>query len=548
MDKNNGKQNNDFRELSEAEIENSSIFSKPQIEDVTPPKTKNIVARTFIAIAVVVALIASVLLINKFFGRSDLSSSSSDTSNVSSEVQEGISVVGINSNDITSIHLENSKGTIDFYPIKDKTDRDDDGVIDNDWYIKGIDKKYIDSESTLLTADDCAKVECLFKREIDASFDYGFDKPEAVVEVKHKGGKYTVTIGKKFNNGGIEGAYVKVSTKPQSVYIMSSQNIEYFSYDVAYYISSYANTKVEENDGNAEYFSSELDTFDYIKMSGEIVKVGDAQFEPYGRENSNLLYKMTKPTYTHVSGEKISEILNIMKDNLECSEVLYFGKDGIEQDTLEEYGLDKPKAVVEYKVGTTVVKLKFSENKDNSVYYNMQIEGEPAVYKVTKKSFVAFGYRRIDFANDWVFLDNIDGLKALTFNIDNKAYTFNIKSKETDDGTKLTVKYDGKTIKEDNFKNYYSYLTAIAPYLSETSLIEQRPDNCEQYFSVIVTTTDKIGDPDLNLTIYKLSDNDTRYYIELDGNPIGLCKKDYADMIVDNIQKLISNKEIEEIL
>lgn len=544
---NNYKKSDGFKELSDAEIEASSIFSKPQIEHKKPPKRKNIFLRTIISLGIVVLLIVAVLLVNKFFGKSAGSSQSS----ASEEVDETFKAVGISPNDITAVYLTNGYGKIEFYSKEGSNDNDSDGKADKDWYIKGIDEKYIDVESTYLTVGDCAGVEYLFERDFLEGTDYGFSKPEAIIDVKAKNGDYTITVGKKFENSSMKGAYLKLSTKQDKVYVLASDNVDYFTQDVSYYIDNVAPTAVPQTKNNSEYFADTLDSFDYVEFSGELVKAGNVRIEMYGRENSNLLYKMVSPTYTHVDGEKIGDLLSIMKEDLECSEVYYFNKDGIPDVVLKEYNLDNPQATVSYKAGDASVNIRLAQSETDKNYYAMVVDGVPAVYMVSRLSFEFFEYSRIDFATSSVVLENMDGLKAFSINIGGKDYTFDISKKvveeDGEETEELLVKYDGKTIKTENFSNYYSYVLAIIPYLSDSSLIE-KPADAEEYFSVKFIVKDGSKDSDLELKIYKMQSNANRYFIELDGEAIGLCNKDMADKVVKNIDNLINNKEIEAIL
>lgn len=541
---NQNNQNNGFKELSDAEIEASSIFSKPQIEHKKPPKQKNILLRTIIALGVVVLLIVMVLLINKFFGKSTLSSNSS----VESVESETFNAVGIDVDDITSVSLTNGYGTIEFYSKVGNNDNDSDGTVDKDWYIKGIDEKYIDLESTVLTVGDCASVEYLFERDEQEGTDYGFTDPEAIINIKAKSGDYIITVGKKFENSSMKGAYLKLSNKPNKIYVLAAENIDYFTQDISYYIDNMAPTAVPQTKNNGEYFADRLDSFDYVEFSGELVKAGDVRIEMYGRENSNLLYKMVSPQYTHVDGEKIGNLLSIMKEDLESGEVYYFNKDGIPEKVLKDYNLLKPQATITYQAGDAKVNIKLSQSATDKNYYAMVIDGVPAIYMVSRLNFEFFEYSRIDFATSSVVLENMDSLKALSLDIGGKNYTFDISKKVTEEAESVSVKYDGKTIKTENFSNYYAYLLAITPYLSDSSLITEKPSDAEMYFSAKFIGKDTTKDPDLVLNIYKVKSNDNRYFIELDGEAIGLCNKTMADKVVNNIDNLITNKEIEAIL
>ena len=43
-------------------------------------------------------------------------------------------------------------------------------------------------------------------------------------------------------------------------------------------------TNVPQTKNNGEYFSDQLDSFDYVEFSGELVKAGNVRIEMYGRE------------------------------------------------------------------------------------------------------------------------------------------------------------------------------------------------------------------------------------------------------------------------
>ncbi len=54
--------------------------------------------------------------------------------------------------------------------------------------------------------------------------------------------------------------------------------------------------------------------------------------------------------------------------------------------------------------------------------------------------------------------------------------------------------------------------------------LTKAPGGISKYFSVKLVPSG--SDSAITMTVYKIKDNSARYYIELDGTPIGLCEKD----------------------
>lgn len=534
----------DFKELTEEEINTSSVFSKPQIEH-KPEKEKaglGMAVKTVIALVVVVALIAATLLINKLFGTSDETSSTlsiADGSIASSGMTDyAVQVTDYTAEDVKSVSLENKNGEFEFYS------EEKDGNIS--WYIKGIDKKYINTTVTDLTIDDCACPRAALSRDYEEGYDYGFDKPEAEFTVTLKNGKkFSMTVSSPFQNGSITGSYLKSSLTSDKVYILSGENTEYYTRETVYYINKEAPTKIEQTDENEEYFSGSITKVDYAEFSGRNSKA-EYRFEMSDRENSTIEYVMVSPYEYPANTERVSFALDPITENLEAEDIYYFNKKGIPEDVLKDYSLDDPDAVVKYKIASDEVVIKVAQSKTDKVYYAVTVNDGPVIYKITSRSFDFLEQDPSYFAGESILLENIDGLKEMTFNIGDKTYAFSLSSKENDTGeVETTVKYDGKTIDSENFSNYYYYLLAINPIVSESSLLQERPEGAEEYFSVKLAHNSEVSDPDLTLSVFKLKDNASRYYVELGGKPMGLCVTEYADVVYEKIADVINNKTIE---
>ena len=542
----NTNEKNAFTELSEEEINASSVFSKPQIEH-KPKKIKKgpgVAAKTVIALAVVLALVASILLINKLFGEKHEPSSvgSVTTSEVASSgmADYSLKVTDYTLDDVKSVTLKNDSNEFEFYKSGNKDVAE--------WYIKGLDKRFINTDFTKLTVEDCAAPKAAMSRPYEKDYDYGFDKPASEFTVTLKSGKeYSLTVGEAFTHGGIVGSYLKCSLSPDTIYILSEENTEYYTREMVYYVNKLAPTKIEKTEENEKYFDESIPKMDYFEFSGRNSRA-DYRFEMSDRENSTIDYMMVSPYEYPAKSDKVSFALSMITEDLEAEDIYYFNKDGISDKVLADYNLDDPDATVKYKVAGDEVVIKASQSKTDKVYYAVTVNDGPIIYKITSRSFDYLEQDPSYFAAESVLLEDIGGLKGFTFKKGKESYKFDISSKESAEGeVTISVKQDGKTINSDNFSNFYYILLAVNPIVSENSLLQTRPEGVEEYFSVKLTHSSDISDPDIEYTVYKIPDNSSRYYIEMNGKPMGLCATDYADMLFEHIDDVLNNVTIEEI-
>ena len=532
-------------ELTDEQINSSTIFSKPEIEDKKPPKKpkKGFLLRGLLAIVIIALLIGLTLFFNKQFGKSSGSSSASAVSE--SDKSTLVNIISYETDDVKSVEIKNEYGTFDFYYDKHS---DEEG---KHWYIKGISEEYINSELTELTVNDCANLTALMRREADPSFDYGFGSPKAVANVTLESGEtYTLTIGEPFKNGNIEGAYAKVSEDESAVYILDTETSEYLSRETVYYINSTAVTAIEKTDSNSEYFGDSLEGFDYITLSGENV-TEDYRFEMYNRENSSVKYRMTSPAVYNADDETIATVLSVVSDNLETGGVYEFQNGGLSEELLKKYGLDNPCATLVYKVGKDTVTIKLQQSDIDEKYYAMTVNQDPIIYKVTRLSFDFLEYDRYKFVSSAVLLEDITGIETVDVSIEGQKYEFNLKTakstnEDDEEEYNTTVKFDGKNIDYENFSRYYYYMLAVCPYISDNSLVTERPEGAEEYVSITMKHNSATDDDDITMTVFKLKNNKSRYYIELDGALVGLCEVRFPDLIAANIDEVISNEEIED--
>lgn len=547
------KKDNDFKELTDSERQNSTVFCDPNVQNKKPPKNKrgfSYYIPIILVPVVILAIIASSLWLYKNYAGRDVTGSSESTTEA-----KIVNVTKYEETDVKSISLKNGNGTFDFYK-KSRTVKSESGSAQETvWYIKDIKEKFTDTEATSLTVEDCRNCTAIMKQAVKKDNSYGFDNPDAEISIILNDGKEVkLTIGHKFNNSNLTGTYAKVSTDRDHVYLLSGEAADYYVSSTKDYISAKAGTMVKKTSDNAEYFDSTgvLQSFDYIKFSGKMAKY-DYEFRMYGKENSSINYRMVAPYEYNVDNEKFVNVKAVITDNLETSGIYAFDNDKLSEKQIAKFGLDKPDALLSYSVNGEKVNIKLKQSKSDKNFYSMIVNNDPVIYKVTRNSFDFLEYDYCDFVSSGILLENIEGIKAIDYIIDNdKKYTFDIHSVKTksDDSSEpevqTKVKYEGKKINSDNFSTFYSYALYIAPYLTNDSLIAEKPSGATEHLKIVIHHNSDINDEDVVMTVYKLKNNKLRYYVMLDGKSVGLCDKAYVDKITDSMDEVIRNITLEE--
>ena len=525
-----------FTELTEEEINASTVFSKPNIVNTKPKKKK-----TWLRIAIPLLSVIAVLLISLFLNQKigDKDTSSTDSSTTTGET---ITVLNLDEKDIKNVEFKSKSLDLTLYPTTDS-----DEIL---WYIKGIEKKYQDTEATKNTVTDCINAVATIEREYNPNEDYGFDNPTATALITTKEGKkISLEISDEYKKGALTGAYMRTSEAKDKIYILKDTQFESYDWSLTYYINPKIPTAIKEDKSNAEYFTDELTGFDYFEFSGEIA-AENYRFEMTDRENSSVKFKMVTPYVYNASTEAVEEFFNFAKTDMESYEVYAFNKNGLTAKELKKYGLDTPDATIKYKVGKDVVTIKVARTniKGEEDFHAVIMNDIPIIYKVSKGTFSFLSYDYTKFVSSTLLAENIIGMKNLTLNINGKTYKFDVKAKENDEAEiEAKIKYDGKNIDTNNFTEYYYRVLSICAYLSSDSLMQERPKDAEEYFTVTIGHNKTVKDKDITLKLYKLKGNSTRFYAELDGNPVGLCDVKYANSVYKDIKKLINNAELSEI-
>ena len=543
------KPNEGFSKLTEEELEASTIFGKPQIIDKKPPKKKRKNISVVLMVIAVPLLIAAIVFGSVFLKDTVIPETEKTTS--SEAESELINVTENALSNVKGVVLENVNGKFSFYPEKSNVDSEGDEGADALWYLKGVGKEYTDTEFTGLTVKDCATF--LANEEYEGK-DVDFSEPSAKIKVDLKEGKdYEIVISALVGEDAkIGGAYAKYS-ESDKIFFLKKDFVEYFTRDQKYYIDYVAPTAIKKTKKNADYFGEGLESFDYIELSGADARE-NYRFEMYEKDGTTR-FKMVSPCVMKVKTAAIHDIFSLLKENLDntgITGILHYDGDGIDAKTLKKFGLDKPSAVIEYKVADEVKRIllqdiKVADPETDNYEYSMMVEGVPVIYEVTKNSFDYLGFEVSSFATDAMIEEDISELKSLRISLLDKAYSFSFGKKTTldeeteEETTELTVKYDGKVIDGENFNEFYSEIKLLKPFVS--SLLFERPEGAREFMTISLENADPEL-PSTELKVFLIEGNESRCYLELDGNPVGLAELSKAEKTAENLLNVINNREL----
>ena len=258
----------------------------------------------------------------------------------------------------------------------------------------------------------------------------------------------------------------------------------------------------------------------------EISISGAAHTNPIVLKKEGDGYQMTQPVR--------SACADGIVQNLAYSVTNVFGtavEANPSEETLQEYGLAKPLAVVRFVFEGTTYQLSAAQ-KDEETYYLMR-EGVPVIYEVSAEDVDAWATTTpLAVRDKQLTAASVQTVRQLTVKTEQESVSFSIsrqkdEEKSTEDvpAYRYTIKAHGKRVDEEDYQSAMETLSAVS----------------------LVGETDKkaSGEPDL-LLIYTTFDNEKhtlkfyaldeeRYAVLSDGQNFGLVERDEMDSVVNRL-------------
>ena len=269
---------------------------------------------------------------------------------------------------------------------------------------------------------------------------YGLDNPATVAVITEKNGNKTVvSIG---NKTALDTEYYANVNGGKTVYILQSSACNLMFEKLDYF----RNTVLFEIDQN------NIKTLNFAKRNASSLTFVKNEVEDTSTPNNAFAaYSMVSPYQWDAEVTKVTELINTIL-SIQIAEYV----DDNPKD-LSKYGLKNyyAKITVTEKDGKKI-EITIGNSVDDNYY--IKVSGKKGVYAVKASYFAFLENEPTSFLQQFAFIRNLDTIATLEYSNGDINAKFDIKKikDEVHD-----VKYEGKNISEDTFKELYTELISI---------------------------------------------------------------------------------------
>lgn len=302
------------------------------------------------------------------------------------------------------------------------------------------------------------------------------DNPGDIEQYGLGSGKYTATatlddgtqktiyIGNAVPGGS--GYYMMVKGDAK-LYLIASSEGEHFRYTVS-------------DIRDKTIFAASGDSLNYIKInlsdgtSMEIKKLQDSSAKASDYSDSSWILSRPYSRSYSMDQTAIEGMISSVTD-LKASGF-------VDAKDYSEYGLDKPSLDVTVNAGENALHLLFGKKADDSNIY-LKVDGNEQIYKVASSVYDSFNKKPFDIVNKSPYIINIDDVDSITIEENNNKYVLSLSrvkkpAQKEGEEEQVTTTYsvNGKTVKEEDFKNFYQSLIGITIEAENDKKIAYTPD------------------------------------------------------------------------
>lgn len=429
---------------------------------------------------------------------------------------------------ITDIRVENASGS---FSIRAHTDEGQATV----YQLAGYERFPLQKGAPDAVANDAGNLRFMTIASAGGKLaDFGLEAPRARVYVT-----YTDSTVARINIGddapGQAGAYISFGDA-ENVYLVSSDAVDAFLYDVTDFISKEITSGAESAD-NASFQRLSLTGSHYAQP---------ITLEPNDDNAVNYQYRITSPFNGFADAVMSADIAGSVRD-LYAEEVVAVNVDGADTAAfLSRYGLngsgyaevsaDYPDASFRLRAGTP-------DSEGNVYLANL---GDPAIggaviYKI-QIGALGWASASVDhLAADTVLsvrrtaLDSLAvtaGDRTLDIDVDTRTQSVTTTDGDTEEITTTEAYYDGRLLGDESFTILLQNLTEMP-----NSGITDAPSSDVMLRIRYTYTTGRAAD---TVTVYGSSGKSCA--VALNGNIIGSVAKSYADALIGNMDDIIAGK------
>jgi len=357
---------------------------------------------------------------------------------------------------------------------------------------------------------------------------FGLSDPEISAQIKYPDKTLTVLIGDQVPDES--GYYVKLADT-DTVYIFHDDIYEIFSRGVKDYIDlTLLDPHPSEADPETGLVSEYAESFERIELGGscreELIAIekdelGAKDYRPFS---------MVLPKKVSADDDAVRTIYSLITMGMTAADVAAVDPG---KGTLAKLGFDDPLATISYKYADAEYNITVgSADKD---HYLVMTGEWNIVYKVSKNTLEFCEWQVSDLFNKIIYIANVKDIKTFTITHGGKKYKLDVNIGADD---KVTVTYGGKIVSNEVFNTYYQNFLTIQH--EDTG---KKPKG-DPVLSFDIEFTDTARYPD---RIDFIKESDRRYFYQVNGEGVFLIKSARVDTLIDDIDKLIHNKEIEQL-
>lgn len=480
--------------------EESTVFSAP-VEHKDKAVKKNSKKRLF---SIIAACLAVAILIGGTVAVIKLIPELKEDE-VASSIFEDISLIDKDSSTFTTVNITNSNGTFKFI-TKQITATAEDGTTETTthWSVENIDITKMSTDAMNSVVSSAASITALREITTKTVADCGFDEPSLKVSVEDAtNGSFGFTVGAQSPDGL---GYYFMLDGSDKIYVVPVSEISDFEFDLVDLAdkteipATIFTTDTSENkadDGSYAYFDS-------LTLSGKLYDE-TITFENNKADNASAEitpYIITTPTKRYAKTENFTSLSSLFSNSIPVDGNYAFD---INDQTIKEFGLDDPDAVVTLTINGESKFFKFSviDGESCAVIY----DDATMIRKVTASSFAFLSLTTEDFYNKQPFMYSINDVSTLELIDGEDKVKFDISSTQDEEsGTTYTILANGNEIVASDFQNFYADFVGIQ---CNSFKVEEPSGNPES--SVIFTFNN--GDS-ATVDFYKISETEYQYSID----------------------------------
>lgn len=514
-----------------AEEELSTVFSDPTEHKKTAKENKKrkrwpIAVASLLAVAILVS--GTVAVVKLIPEKED---------EVSSPGFEEITVLDMDTDDLSSVTIKNSKGTYKLYSevTAEKAEGDDKQATETvNWYLDGYAKDVVSTYSVSSTAGDAVSISASRKITEKTAAECGLETPAIKADVvPREGDAFSVLVGSDSPDNS--GCYVKLSNS-DTIYLADTSVKTSLEFDELSFANTDALSGITLGDGNSKYTdeSGALYSFDSITVSGSnfpnpiVIETNDHELL-----STYAPYKVTAPAARLANSDNISPVFSLFSSGVAVTGAYSYD---VSASSLSKFGLDKPDFEVTMKAGTATQTFKFKLQGDGN--YAAVCNGSKLIKTVSASSLSFINYKETDFYWPFVALNSIDDLKGFVYTNSEGSYHFTIAANEDEDAEdNYVITHNGEPIVCSIFQDFYQMCISLEACDYKTENLKGSP----AFKLEFIFKDDKGGKSNV---IEFVKSSETRYEYRVDGVSMGRVTSSDLNKIEKALPKLLKGEEI----